>query len=99
MTFLNFALVFGATAFSIPLIIHLFNRSRFKVVQWGAMHLLESVLRQNRKRMKIEQLILLLIRISIPIVLALCMARPVVTGMKALMCDVKTSVVVLVDNS
>ena len=33
----------------VPLLIHLLNRSRFKVVAWGAIHLLESVLRKNRK--------------------------------------------------
>ena len=40
------------------------------------MHLLEAVLRKNTKRLKLEQLILLLIRCSIPVALALCMARP-----------------------
>ena len=40
MTFLNFALVGGVAALSIQIIIHLFHKSRFQVVKWGAMHLL-----------------------------------------------------------
>ena len=79
MNFLNISLALGAAAVLVPLIIHLFNRSRFKVVNWGAMHLLESVIRVNRKQVQLEQLILLLIRCAIPILLALCLARMVVT--------------------
>ncbi len=44
MTFLNLALAFGAAALLIPLVIHILNRSRFRTVQWGAMHLLEAVI-------------------------------------------------------
>ncbi len=79
MTFLNVALAFGAAAVVIPVLIHIFNRSRFKIVNWGAMHLLESVLRVNRRQVQLEQIILLIIRCAIPILLALCLARMVVT--------------------
>lgn len=79
MTFLNGILAFGAIAALVPLLIHIFNRSRFKVVAWGAIHLLESVLRKNRRQVQLEQLILLLIRCVIPILLAFALARMVVT--------------------
>ncbi|NLY03191.1 MAG: VWA domain-containing protein [Rhodopirellula sp.] len=99
MTLLNGILAFGAAAFAIPLLIHLLNRSRFRTVSWGAMHLLESVLRVNQRRVRIEQIILLLIRCAIPIVLAFCLARPVLTGWRALPGDAPTSMVILLDNS
>ena len=67
MSFLNGALVLGALTALVPLVIHLFNRSRFKVVKWGASHLLESVLRKNRKQIQLEQWIILIIRCAIPI--------------------------------
>ena len=79
MTFLNGILAFGAIAALVPLLIHIFNRSRFKVVAWGAIHLLESVLRKNRRQVQLEQLILLLIRCAIPILFAFALARMVVT--------------------
>ena len=79
MTFLNGILAFGAIAALVPLLIHIFNRSRFKVVAWGAIHLLESVLRKNRRQIQLEQLILLLIRCAIPILFAFALARMVVT--------------------
>jgi hypothetical protein len=99
MTFLNAALLGGLLAVAIPIVIHLFHRSRFKVVRWGAMHLLESVLRKNTRRLRLEQLILLLIRCSIPVALALLMARPVITGLEPLLGNAKSSTVILLDNS
>lgn len=99
MNFLNVSLAFGAAAFSIPLIIHILNRSRFRTVEWGAMHLLESVIRVNHKRFHLEQLILLLVRCAIPVLLALCLARPVLTGSRLLNGDAPVSVVILLDTS
>lgn len=99
MTFLNFALLGGVAALGIPVIIHLFHKSRFEVVKWGAMHLLETVIRTNQRRIRLEQLILLIIRAAIPAILALTMARPVWKGAQALLGEAKTSTVVLLDNS
>ena len=99
MNFLNVALLGGTAALSIPILIHLFHKSRFKIVKWGAMHLLEAVLRTNQKRIQIEQWILLAIRCAIPALLALAMARPLWQGARNLIGDAKTSTVVLLDNS
>src|SRR5205809_7313852 len=98
MTFLNAALLAGAAAVAIPIIIHLFHKSRFLIVKWGAMHLLEAVLRTNQRRIRIEQWILLAIRCAVPALLALCMARPVWKGVQRLLGDARTSTVVLLDN-
>jgi len=99
MTFLNGALAFGALAFAIPLLIHILNRSRFRTVEWGAMHLLESVIKVNHKRFRIDQLILLLVRCAIPVLLALCLAKPVLTGSRLLEGDSPVSLVILLDTS
>ena len=73
---LNAGLILGVAALAIPILIHLFHKSRFKIVKWGAMHLLEAVLKTNRRRIQIEQWILLAIRCAIPALLAIAMARP-----------------------
>jgi hypothetical protein len=99
MSFLNIALLGGVAALAIPIIIHLFHKSRFQVVKWGAMHLLEAVLRTNQRRIRIEQIILLIIRAAIPAILALCMARPVWKGVQKLIGEARTSTVILLDNS
>jgi Aerotolerance regulator N-terminal/von Willebrand factor type A domain/CARDB len=99
MTFLNAILLAGAAAFLIPLIIHLLNKRRVMNVQWGAMHLLHEALRQKKRNVRIEQLLLLLVRISIPILLALCLARPVMSWLAKLPGLGKTSLIVVLDNS
>ena len=63
MSFLHGILLFGAAAFLIPLIIHLLNKRKVVTVRWGAMHLLHEVIRQRKRKMKVEQLLLLIIRI------------------------------------
>ena len=98
MTFLNIALLAGAAAFLIPLLIHLLNKRKVITVRWGAMHLLNEVIRQRKRKMKIEQLLLLLTRIAIPIVLALCLARPVLTALQSLGLG-SSSLIVMLDDS
>ena len=58
MNFLNQALLFGFFAVSIPIIIHLLNRRRFRKVRWAAMKFLQVSVEKNQRRMKVEDLIL-----------------------------------------
>ena len=99
MTFLNSMLLAGGAAFLIPLIIHLLNRRKVNQVRWGPMHLLAEVLKQKKRRLQIEQWLLLFTRILIPILLALCLARPVLSAMRALPGFGKTSMVIVLDDS
>lgn len=98
MTFLNAILLAGAAAFLIPLLIHLLNKRKVVTVRWGAMHLLQEVIRQRKRKWKVEQWMLLAVRIAIPIVLALCLARPVLTALRAFGLG-RTSLVMLLDDS
>lgn len=68
----------GALAGSIPIIIHLLNKQRFKKVVWSAMHWLWASYKKSRRRLQIEQLILLAIRVLVLVLLALALARPAV---------------------
>jgi hypothetical protein len=99
VTLLNGLLALGALAFTVPLAIHLLYRSRFRTLPWGAMHLLETVVRTNRRRIELMNWLLLLLRCLLPIVLAFCLARPVLTGFRALPGESPQSVVIAVDNS
>src|SRR5947199_7684758 len=66
-------LAVAAGAASIPIIIHLLNRRRFRIVTWAAMRFLLAAQKQNSRRLRIEQLILLLTRILIVLLLILAM--------------------------
>lgn len=65
----------GALLVSVPIIIHLLNRRRFKIVKWAAMEYLLQALKKNRRRIKFEQLILLATRCSLLLLLGLALAR------------------------
>src|SRR5687768_5722419 len=52
----------GAALISAPIIIHLINRMRFKRIRWAAMEFLLKAQKRNRRRLIIEQLLLLALR-------------------------------------
>ena len=99
MTFLNLGLLAGLSAIGIPLLVHLVHRHRVKAVRWGAMQFLQPVSRTRPRRLRLEQLLLLLVRMSVPLLLALLMARPVWTGARSLVGDARTSLVAVLDTS
>jgi hypothetical protein len=75
MQFLSPFLLPGLVIAGIPLLIHLLNRRRFIVVDWAPMKYLKLTIRSNRRRMQIEQLILLILRTLLMILLVLVVAR------------------------
>jgi len=76
MTFLNWAMLAGLVAVAIPIIIHLLNRHRATLVDWGAMRFLLESLTMRRRRIMIEEIILLALRCLVMALLALALARP-----------------------
>jgi hypothetical protein len=68
------AVAVAGGAVSIPIIIHLLNRRRFRIVPWAAMRFLLAAQRKNSRRMRLEQLILLAVRCLILMLLVLAMA-------------------------
>ena len=67
MTLLSPLLIWGTLLGAIPLIIHLLNRRRFRRVEWAPMHYLKLTIQRNRRRIQLEQLLLLLLRIALPV--------------------------------
>src|SRR5437764_8341656 len=72
-------MLFGLAGISIPVIIHLLNRRRFDVVDWGAMQFLQ-ISETTRRRLLIEELLLLLLRMGLIAVLVIALAAPYVTS-------------------
>ncbi|MGB1761359.1 MAG: BatA domain-containing protein, partial [Verrucomicrobiales bacterium] len=66
----------GLIAISAPIIIHLLNRRRFKKIDWAAMDFLLEAQRLNRRRVKLEELILLILRCLALVLIGLLLARP-----------------------
>ena len=99
MSFMNLALVGGVAAAAIPILVHLISKSQHREVKWGGMHLIELTLKSQQRRLRFENWLLMLLRCAIPVLLALCMARPILKGSAVLWADKKASLLVLLDNS
>jgi hypothetical protein len=68
------ALATAAAAAALPIIIHLLNRKRFRVITWAAMRFLLAAQRKNTRRMRLEQLLLLAVRTLLVLLLVAAMA-------------------------
>jgi hypothetical protein len=66
----------GAVCAAGPIIIHLLNRRRYKVVQWAAMDFLRQAMQRNRRILQIRDIILLILRTAAVILFGLALARP-----------------------
>jgi len=76
MTFLNWAMLAGLAAVAIPILIHLLNRQKATVVDWGAMRFLLESLTSRSRRILIEEIILMVLRCLVMALLVMAMARP-----------------------
>lgn len=68
--------VAGLIAAAGPVIIHLLNRRRFRIVPWAAMDFLREALQRNRKILTLRDLLLLLLRTLAVLLVGLALARP-----------------------
>ncbi|MDQ7780108.1 MAG: BatA domain-containing protein, partial [Planctomycetota bacterium] len=85
---------------SIPIIIHLLNRQKHRRVKWAAMDWLLAAIRKTRKRLRLENLILLIVRVLVISLLVLALARPHFRAMPLKFLETSDRFVLLViDNS
>jgi uncharacterized membrane protein len=70
-----FTMIAGALLISSPIIIHLINRMRYKRVRFAAMEFLLKSQKRSRRKLIIEQMILLALRILLCLLLGLLLAR------------------------
>src|SRR3954469_11602497 len=92
---------FGIAAASLPIIIHLLNRRKFREMPWAAMRFLLAAIRKNQRRIKIEQWLLLAVRTLLVILVVSAMAKPFLESVGAipLLTGQRTHRVVVLDGS
>ncbi|HZW09336.1 MAG TPA: BatA domain-containing protein [Phycisphaerales bacterium] len=85
MTFLHPILLgVGLAGVAIPIAIHLLMRRRRRPVRWAAMRFLIEAYKRKQRRLRLEQLLLLAARCLLVAVIALAIARPMVSRAEAL---------------
>lgn len=68
-----------ALAAAVPILIHWLSRRRYQQTPWAATRFLLAALRQHARRLRLEQLLLLLLRAGILLLLAVGLAEPLLT--------------------
>ena len=76
MLFQHIFMLAGIAGIAIPVVIHLLNRRQAKVIDWGAMIFLMDSLLSRRRRVLLEEILLLSTRCLIVALVALALARP-----------------------
>jgi hypothetical protein len=101
LAFGNSMLLWGLGLVGVPLAIHLFNRRRYVVQSFAAMDFLREAFASRKKRMRLENLLLLLLRCLIVLLAALAMALPTVSSESplALFSGGRRDVVLIIDRS
>lgn len=75
---MNPAMAIGAGAVASPILIHILSKRRFRRLRWAAMEFLLEAQKRNRRRVRLEQLILLFLRCLAVFLVALMIMRPFV---------------------
>lgn len=99
ISFLNPIMLFGAAAVTIPIIIHLLNRRKYQRVTWAAMRFLKVSVEQNQRRIRLEDILLLILRCLVILLVVLAMARPALKSNMSGVLSAKSVSVIILDNS
>ncbi|MEJ6719999.1 MAG: BatA domain-containing protein [Akkermansiaceae bacterium] len=80
MSFLSQPILWGLFAASVPVIIHLLNRRRFRIVKWAATSFLLKASRESRGKKKLKHFLILACRALAIAALIFAVARPLIGG-------------------
>jgi len=97
--FANAALLYGLVATGVPILIHLLNRRKHREVPWAAMRFLMAAIRKNRRRIRIEQWLLLAVRTLLVLLVVSAMAKPFLESFGAVIAGRRTHRVIVLDAS
>jgi len=87
-------------AAGIPLLLHLLNLRKLRVMEFSTVRFLLELQQTRVRRLKLQQILLLILRTLLIILAVLAFSRPTVTGSLPLLASSsRASVVILIDNS
>ncbi|PKL85038.1 MAG: hypothetical protein CVV22_09865 [Ignavibacteriae bacterium HGW-Ignavibacteriae-1] len=100
MNFLNPLILIGLVAAGIPLLLHLLNLRKLKTVDFSTLKFIKELQKTKIRKLKLKQILLLILRTLIIIFAVLAFARPTIEGsLPFFESYAKSSVVIIVDNS
>ncbi len=81
MEFLQPILFWGLLGLSVPILIHLWNGKKGKLVAWAAMQWLQEQDNQSSKSIRIDQILILILRLLLILLLVFLLAQMLVKGL------------------
>lgn len=101
MTFLNPLVLIGLAAASIPLILHLLNLRKPRTIEFSTLAFLKELQQTSIRRLKLRQILLLILRTALIVFIVLAFARPALRGslLGTIGTHAHTSVVLLLDDT
>lgn len=100
-TFINSLLIPALALALLPIVIHLMNRKKTRLILFSSLDFLKALQRNKMKRLKVRQILLLLLRSAILLLAVLAFMRPVsvVSDRGDIAAHHATSVILIIDNS
>lgn len=100
MNLMHPLLAWGTLLGAIPIIIYLLFRRRYRIIRWAAMEFLLRAIKEESKRVRIQDMILLALRVLALVVAAMVVARPMLApGTSGPLAGRAPDVVIIVDRS
>lgn len=97
--FLHPAFLWLAPLVSLPIIIHLLNRLRYRRVRWAAIQFLLTTERRAVRRARLRQILLMLLRMALLAAALLALAQPIFRGGLAVLLGGSSQTAVVLDAS
>ena len=97
--FLNSALLYGLAGIAIPVLIHFFARRKPKRVPFGHIRFIQAVQNKSLRRLRIRQILVLLLRVLALLMIILAFARPAMRRFAGMGAHAASSLVLVVDQS
>lgn len=82
MQFLQSFMLWGLLGISIPILIHLWRGNRGKIISWAAMHWLSDQESSVVKGMKLENILVLILRIILLVLIVLLLSKVFIASLK-----------------
>ncbi len=98
MSFLSAAFLFALPLVALPIAIHLYRGRQRDTISWGAMQFLAEAVTKGRRMERLEELLLMLLRVATVLALVLALAQPMLRS-SLFGSSENREIVLIVDNS
>ena len=99
MTFAVPAFLIAALAAGIPVVLHMIHRRKAKEFPFSTLRFLRISVEKTRRRKRVHDLLLMLLRMAVLGLIAFGLARPTITSFGSLWSQADTAVAIVLDNS